>query len=53
MLFRRRSLAPGPTLDEHRDIVERIVARDPEGASRAMQNHVEVARRRTLAAYAP
>jgi DNA-binding GntR family transcriptional regulator len=53
MLFRRRSLAPGPTLDEHREIVERIAAHDPEGASRAMLNHVEVARHRTLAAYAP
>jgi DNA-binding GntR family transcriptional regulator len=53
MLFRRRSLAPGPTLDEHREIVERIAARDPEGAAKAMLNHVEVARRRILAAYTP
>lgn len=53
MLFRRRSLAPGPTLDEHREIVERIAARDPEGAAKAMQDHVEVARRRILAAYTP
>jgi DNA-binding GntR family transcriptional regulator len=53
MLFRRRSMAPGPTLAEHREIVERIVARDLEGASRAMLDHVEAARRRILAAYSP
>jgi len=53
MLFRRRSLAPRPTFDEHREIVEKIAAHDPEGASRAMLNHVEGARQRILAAYAP
>jgi DNA-binding GntR family transcriptional regulator len=53
MLFRRRSLAPYPTLDEHRDIVEAIAAHDLVGASQAMLNHVENARQRILAAYAP
>ena len=53
MLFRRRSLAPHPTLDEHRDIVEKIAARDAAGAGQAMLGHVESARRRILAAYAP
>jgi len=53
MLFRRRSLAAGPTFDEHREIVERLAARDPEGASRAVLVHVEGARQRMLAAYAP
>jgi DNA-binding GntR family transcriptional regulator len=52
MLFRRRSLAPHPTLDEHRDIVEKIAAHDSAGASQAMLNHVESARLRILAAYA-
>jgi DNA-binding GntR family transcriptional regulator len=53
MLFRRRSLAPHPTLDEHRDIVEKIAAHDVEGAAQAMLHHVEGGRRRTLAAYKP
>jgi DNA-binding GntR family transcriptional regulator len=53
MLFRRRSLAPHPTLDEHRDIVEKIAAHDPAGASQAMLNHVESARQRILTAYSP
>jgi DNA-binding GntR family transcriptional regulator len=53
MLFRRRSLAPHPTLDEHRDIVEKIAAHDAAGAGRAILEHVESARRRILAAYAP
>ena len=53
MLFRRRSLAPHPTLGEHRDIVERIAAGDAEGASAAMRNHVENARQRILATYTP
>ena len=48
MLFRRRSLAPHPTLDEHREIVEKIAAHDAEGASGAMLNHVEGSRRRIL-----
>lgn len=52
MLFRRRSLAPHPTLEEHRTIVERIVAHDAAGASDAALVHVENARRRILAAYA-
>ena len=52
MLFRRRSLAPHPTLDEHRDIVEKIAAHDSAGASQAMLDHVESARLRILAAYA-
>ena len=51
MLFRRRSLAPYPTLDEHRDIVEKIAAHDAAGANQAMLNHVESARLRILAAY--
>jgi DNA-binding GntR family transcriptional regulator len=51
MLFRRRSLAPQPTLDEHRDIVEKIAAHDPAGASQAMRNHVENARQRIIATY--
>lgn len=53
MLFRRRSLAPHPTLDEHRDIVKRIVANDAAGAAEAIRRHVENARQRILAAYAP
>lgn len=53
MLFRRRSLAPHPTLEEHRDIVEKIAAHDAEGAAQAMLHHVEGGRRRTLAAYKP
>jgi DNA-binding GntR family transcriptional regulator len=53
MLFRRRSLAPHPTLGEYRDIVEKIAAHDPAGASQAMLNHVESARQRILAAYSP
>ena len=53
MLFRRRSLAPQPTLNEHRDIVEKIATRDAAGASQAMLDHVESARRRILAAYTP
>jgi DNA-binding GntR family transcriptional regulator len=53
MLFRRRSLAPHPTLHEHRDIVEKIAAHDADGAGQAMLAHVESARRRILAAYTP
>jgi DNA-binding GntR family transcriptional regulator len=53
MLFRRRSLAPRSTLDEHSDIVERIAAHDPVGASQAILNHVEAARQRILATYSP
>jgi DNA-binding GntR family transcriptional regulator len=53
MLFRRRSLAPHPTLDEHRDIVEKISAHDPAGASQAMLDHVEAARQRIAATYTP
>lgn len=53
MLFRRRSLAPHPTLEEHRDIVEKLAARDPLGASDALLNHVERARQRILASYTP
>jgi DNA-binding GntR family transcriptional regulator len=53
MLFRRRSLAPRSTLDEHRDIVEKIAAHDPAGASQAILNHVEAARQRILATYSP
>lgn len=53
MLFRRRSLAPHPTLDEHRNIVEKIAAHDPVGASEEMLTHVENARQRILATYAP
>lgn len=53
MLFRRRSLAPHPTLDEHRDIVEKIAAHDAEGAAQAMLHHVEGSRQRILAAYKP
>ena len=53
MLFRRRSLAPHPTLDEHRDIVEKIAAHDPAGAGEAIRLHVENARQRILATYTP
>jgi DNA-binding GntR family transcriptional regulator len=53
MLFRRRSLAPHPTLHEHRDIVEKIAAHDVAGAGRAIHDHVESARQRILAAYTP
>jgi DNA-binding GntR family transcriptional regulator len=53
MLFRRRSLAPHPTLGEHRDIVEKIVAHDAAGAAEAMRYHVENARQRILATYTP
>lgn len=53
MLFRRRSLAPHPTLEEHRDIVEKIAAHDAEGAAQAMLHHVEGGRRRSLTAYKP
>jgi len=53
MLFRRRSLAPHPTLHEHRDIVEKIAAHDVAGAGRAIHDHVESARRRILATYTP
>jgi DNA-binding GntR family transcriptional regulator len=53
MLFRRRSLAPHPTLHEHRDIVEKIAAHDTAGASRAILDHVESARQRILAIYTP
>lgn len=53
MLFRRRSLAPHPTLGEHRDIVEKIVAHDAEGAAEAILHHIEGSRRRILAAYKP
>jgi DNA-binding GntR family transcriptional regulator len=53
MLFRRRSLAPHPTLDEHRAIVEKIAARDAAGAGEAIRNHVDNARKRILATYTP
>ena len=53
MLFRRRSLAPHPTLHEHRDIVEKIAAHDIAGAGRAILDHIESARRRILALYTP
>jgi len=52
-LFRRQSLAPYQTLDEHREIVERIASRDPIAASEAMSRHVEGGRRRMLATYRP
>ncbi|MDQ8732342.1 FCD domain-containing protein [Bradyrhizobium sp. LHD-71] len=52
-LFRRRSLAPQPSLHEHRDIVEKIAAHDAVGASQAMLNHVESARLRILTTYSP
>jgi DNA-binding GntR family transcriptional regulator len=53
MLFRRQSLAPHETLGEHRNIVERIAARDPVAASQAMLQHIERARLRMLATYGP
>jgi DNA-binding GntR family transcriptional regulator len=53
VLFRRQSLAPYETLDEHRGIVEHIAARDPVAASQAMLRHVDGGRRRMLAAYSP
>lgn len=52
MLFRRRSLAPYPTLEEHRIIVERIITHDAAGAGEAVLAHIENARRRILDTYA-
>ncbi|HZQ60392.1 MAG TPA: phosphonate utilization associated transcriptional regulator [Casimicrobiaceae bacterium] len=49
-LFRRASLAQGGALPtstrEHRQIVERIAARDIEGAGRALHDHVVASRER-------
>lgn len=53
MLFRRQSLAPDETLEEHRNMVECIAARDPVAASQAMLRHCERARLRMLATYGP
>jgi DNA-binding GntR family transcriptional regulator len=53
MLFRRQSLAPYETLDEHRNIADCIAARDSAAASQALQQHIEHARLRMLATYGP
>ena len=50
-LFRRRSLAVDLTLREHAAIVDRISARDGEGAAAALLAHVEGSRQRIVAAY--
>lgn len=51
MLFRRRSLALEATLQEHAGIVERIAARDCDGAAAALLVHVESSRHRIVTAY--
>jgi len=51
MLFRRRSLALEETLGEHAAIVERIAARDGDGAAAALLAHVEHSRQRIVATY--
>jgi DNA-binding GntR family transcriptional regulator len=50
-LFRRRSLAPEATLQQHAEIVDRIAARDCDGAAAALLAHVESSRQRIIAAY--
>ena len=50
-LFRRRSVAQEVTLREHAMIVNKIAARDREGAAAALLAHVENSRRRIVAAY--
>lgn len=50
-LFRRRSVAPQVTLREHIAIVNKIAARDQDGAAAALLAHVENSRRRIVAAY--
>jgi DNA-binding GntR family transcriptional regulator len=52
-LFRRHSRAPDVTLNQHRLIVERIAARDPDGAAAALLTHVESSRLRITSAYSP
>jgi DNA-binding GntR family transcriptional regulator len=52
-LFRRRSLAPEATLHQHAAIVERIAARDCDGAAAALLDHVESSRQRIVATYSP
>jgi DNA-binding GntR family transcriptional regulator len=50
-LFRRHSVAPEVTLREHIMIVNKIAARDRDGAAAALLAHVENSRRRIVAAY--
>jgi DNA-binding GntR family transcriptional regulator len=50
-LFRRRSLALDSSLQEHILIVDKIAARDCEGAAAALLAHVESSRHRIVAAY--
>jgi DNA-binding GntR family transcriptional regulator len=50
-LFRRRSLSPEVTVHEHAAIVDRIAARDGEGAAAALLAHVENSRRRIVETY--
>jgi DNA-binding GntR family transcriptional regulator len=52
-LFRRHSLAPEVTLHQHTAIVERIAARDGDGAAAALLAHVESSHQRILATYSP
>jgi DNA-binding GntR family transcriptional regulator len=52
-LFRRHSLAPDVTLHQHAAIVERIAARDVDGAAAALLAHVKSSRQRILATYSP
>ena len=53
-LFRARSLVQGGGLDvsnsEHREMVDAIIARDPDRAAGALSNHVLAAKARLLAA---
>jgi DNA-binding GntR family transcriptional regulator len=50
-LFRRSSVALEATLREHTLIVDKIAARDCDGAAAALLAHVENARQRIVAAY--
>jgi DNA-binding GntR family transcriptional regulator len=52
-LFRRHSLAPDVTLYQHSLIVDRIAARDGDGAAAALLAHVESSRHRIMTAYSP
>lgn len=51
LLFRNESRAPGETLDEHRAIVDKIVAHDADAAAAALHDHIDGGRRRMLEAY--
>ena len=52
-LFRRHGLAPDITLHQHSLIVDRIAARDGDGAAAALLAHVESSRHRIMTAYLP